>query len=126
MLMGGIRVFNLAAEPAAGGAGLLVTFVPFIAIFAIMYFLMIRPQQKRQKSRNMLLANLKKGDKVTTIGGLHGTILEMTDDIVVLRVNDVTKMTFDRSAINNVVQAAPSTLEKREEKKEKADGEIKD
>ncbi len=104
----------------------MVTFVPFIAIFAIMYFLMIRPQQKRQKSRNMLLANLKKGDKVTTIGGLHGTILEMTDDIVVLRVNDVTKMTFDRSAINNVVQAAPSTLEKREEKKEKADGEIKD
>ncbi len=104
----------------------MVTFVPFIAIFAIMYFLMIRPQQKRQKSRNMLLANLKKGDKVTTIGGLHGTILEMTDDTVVLRVNDVTKMTFDRSAINNVVQAAPSTLEKREEKKEKADGEIKD
>lgn len=104
----------------------MVTFVPFIAIFAIMYFLMIRPQQKRQKARNLLLANLKKGDKVTTIGGLHGTILEMTDDVVVLRVNDVTKMTFDRSAINNVVQAAPSTLEKREEKKEKADGEIKD
>lgn len=104
----------------------MVTFVPFIAIFAIMYFLMIRPQQKRQKSRNMLLANLKKGDKVTTIGGLHGTILEMTDDIVVLRVNDVTKMTFDRSAINNVVQAAPSTLEKKEEKKEKAEGAIKD
>ncbi len=104
----------------------MVTFVPFIAIFAIMYFLMIRPQQKRQKARNLLLANLKKGDKVTTIGGLHGTILEMTDDIIVLRVNDVTKMTFDRSAINNVVQAAPSTLEKREEKKEKADGEIKD
>ncbi len=104
----------------------MVTFVPFIAIFAIMYFLMIRPQQKRQKSRNLLLANLKKGDKVTTIGGLHGTILEMTDDTIVLRVNDVTKMTFDRSAINNVVQAAPSTLEKREEKKEKADGEIKD
>lgn len=104
----------------------MVTFVPFIAIFAIMYFLMIRPQQKRQKARNLLLANLKKGDKVTTIGGLHGTILEITDDTIVLRVNDVTKMTFDRSAINNVVQAAPSTLEKKEEKKEKADGEIKD
>ncbi|MDF2934863.1 MAG: hypothetical protein K0Q90_236 [Paenibacillaceae bacterium] len=105
----------------------MVTFVPFIAIFAIMYFLMIRPQQKRQKSRNMLLANLKKGDKVTTIGGLHGTILELTDDTAVLRVNDVTKLTFDRSAINNVITAAPSALEKKEEKKaEKADGEIKD
>lgn len=103
---------------------MLVTFVPFIAIFAIMYFLMIRPQQKRQKARNMLLAGIKKGDKITTIGGLHGTILELTDDTVVLRVNDVTKLTFDRSAINNVVQAAPSTLEKKEEKK--ADGEIKD
>ncbi|WP_258525878.1 preprotein translocase subunit YajC [Paenibacillus sp. YN15] len=118
-------MFYLAEEQAAaGGAGLLVTFVPFIAIFAIMYFLMIRPQQKRQKARNMLLAGIKKGDKITTIGGLHGTILELTDDTVVLRVNDVTKLTFDRSAINNVVQAAPSTLEKKEEKK--ADGEIKD
>ena len=51
-----------------------------------------------------MLGSLKKGDKVVTIGGLHGTIMEITDDICVLRVNDATKMTFDRSAVNAVAQ----------------------
>lgn len=99
-------VFYLAEDAATGGGNILVTFLPFIAMFALLYFLLIRPQQKRQKSRNMLLSNLKKGDKVTTIGGLHGTIMELTDDTVVLRVNDATKLTFERSAINNVVQSS--------------------
>lgn len=105
-------MFFLAEEPAASSGGMLITFLPLIALFAIFYFLMIRPQQKRQKSRKVLLSSLKKGDKVTTIGGLHGTIMELTDDIVVLRVNDATKLTFDRSAISDVSQAAPVTEEK--------------
>lgn len=86
--------------------------LPFVAMFALMYFLLIRPQQKRTKTRNMMLSNLKKGDKITTIGGLHGTIMELTDDTVVLRVNDSTRMTFDRSAINAVTQAAAVAEEK--------------
>lgn len=101
----------LAAD-AAGGGNVFVTFLPLIAMFALLYFLMIRPQQKRQKARNQLLSNLKKGDKVTTIGGLHGVIVELTDDQAVLKVNDVTKLTFDRSAISNVVQAAPAVESK--------------
>jgi preprotein translocase subunit YajC len=76
--------------------------LPFILMFAVFYFLLIRPQQKRQKQRNEMLNNLKKGDKVVTIGGLHGTIAELTDDTVVLRVNDVTKLTFNRAAIDSV------------------------
>jgi len=75
---------------------------------AVFYFLLIRPQQKKQKQRNLMLSQLKKGDKVTTIGGLHGTIVELTDDTVVLRVNDTVRMTFERSAINTVVESAPS------------------
>jgi len=82
--------------------------LPFILMFAIFYFLLIRPQQKRQKQRQQMLNNLKKGDKVITIGGLHGTIVELTDDTVVLRVNDVTKLTFDRNAVNTVVNASDS------------------
>lgn len=50
-----------------------------------------------------MLSQLKKGDKIVTIGGLHGTIAEITDDVVVLRVNDVTKLTFDRNAISSAV-----------------------
>lgn len=83
-------------------------FLPFLIMFAVFYFLLIRPQQKRQKQRNQMLNELKKGDKVITIGGLHGTIAELTDDTVVLRVNDVTKLTFDRSAVNTVVDKKES------------------
>jgi len=97
--------FAAGDAPAAGG-NILFTLAPFILMFAVFYFLLIRPQQKKQKVRNNMLSQLKKGDKVVTIGGLHGTIQEITDDIVVLRVNDVTKLTFDRSSINNVVSSA--------------------
>ncbi|MDQ1912428.1 preprotein translocase subunit YajC [Paenibacillus sp. GD4] len=98
----------LASQPAAapGIEGYLVTYGPLVLMFVVLYFLLIRPQQKRQKTRTMMLNSLKKGDKVVTIGGLHGTILELTDDTVVLRVNDVTKLTFDRSAINSVSASA--------------------
>ncbi|NGZ73684.1 preprotein translocase subunit YajC [Saccharibacillus alkalitolerans] len=91
----------LAANAGQGG-GIIMTIIPFVFMIAIFYFLLIRPQQKKQKQRNAMLSQLKKGDKIVTIGGLHGTILEITNDIVVLRVNDVTKMTFDRSAISHV------------------------
>lgn len=94
-----------------GGGNLLVTLFPFILMFVIFYFFLIRPQQKKQKTRNMMLLNLEKGDKVVTIGGVHGTIQEITDDIVVLRVNDATKLTFDRSAINNVKAKANAPKE---------------
>ncbi|WP_411343492.1 preprotein translocase subunit YajC [Paenibacillus sp. WLX1005] len=93
-------MFNLAAS--TGGTGNLVgAILPFVLMFVVFYFLLIRPQQKKQKQRNQMLNTLSKGDKVVTIGGLHGTIVEITDDIVVLRVNDVTKLTFDRSAISH-------------------------
>lgn len=84
------------------GGGMWMTLLPFVLMFAIFYFLLIRPQQKKQRTRNSMLSALKKGDKVVTIGGMHGTISEITDDVVVLKVNDVTKLTFDRSSINNV------------------------
>ncbi|MFC0212563.1 preprotein translocase subunit YajC [Paenibacillus chartarius] len=107
----------LAADPAAPAdttTSLLYTWGPLVLMFVVLYFLLIRPQQKRQKTRNQMLNSLKKGDKVVTIGGLHGTIQEITDDTVVLRVNDVTRMTFDRSAINSVTASAPSPASKSE------------
>ncbi|MGN7357970.1 preprotein translocase subunit YajC [Paenibacillus sp. SAF-054] len=99
---------ELAASTGTGGGsgGLLTMILPLVLMFAIFYFLLIRPQQKKQKTRNSMLGALKKGDKVVTIGGLHGTIMEITDDIVVLRVNDVTKLTFDRSSISHATSSA--------------------
>jgi preprotein translocase subunit YajC len=98
----------LASTATTGGGNLLVTLLPFILMFAIFYFLLIRPQQKRQKIRNMMLANLKKGDKVSTVGGIHGKIVELTDDTAVLLVNDTTRLTFNRSAVENVITSAPA------------------
>lgn len=106
-----------AATPDAGSAWLSLL-MPLVFMFAILYFLMIRPQQKRQKERTAMLNSLRKGDKVTTIGGLHGTIVELTDDTVVLRVNDVTKMTFERSAINQVVKKTAAADDEEKEDKE--------
>ncbi|MBW7456047.1 preprotein translocase subunit YajC [Paenibacillus sepulcri] len=94
----------------------LTSILPFVLMFAVFYFLLIRPQQRKSKQRSNMLSQLKKGDKIVTIGGMHGTVLELSDDIVVLRVNDATKITFDRSAVNNIVTAsAPVSLDKKEE-----------
>lgn len=101
----------IAADPAAGGTNILGMIWPLILMFAVFYFLLIRPQQKRSKSRTSMLSTVKKGDKVVTIGGLHGTVMEITSDTMVLRVNDATKMTFDRSAINSVTPSTTVTEE---------------
>ena len=88
-----------AQEP--GGLASFIPLLSLLAMFAILYFLMIRPQRKRQRERLQLLSALKIGDRVVTIGGLHGTIVELQDELVVLKVNDVTKLTFSRSAVEN-------------------------
>jgi preprotein translocase subunit YajC len=102
---------TFAAGTAPASSSTIWTFLPIILMFLVLYFLLIRPQQKRQKSRSGMLNTLKKGDKVVTIGGMHGTIMEIDEDTgtIVLRVNDTTKLTFDRSAINSITQSTPST-----------------
>ena len=95
-------MFQFAATTGSGGS-ILSLVGPFVLMFVVFYFLLIRPQQKKTKTRNGMLKALKKGDKVVTIGGLHGTIVEISDDIAVLRVNDVTKLTFDRGSISHAV-----------------------
>ena len=96
----------------------------FGLMFVVFYFLLIRPQQKRQKQRTNLLNSIKKGDKISTIGGMHGTIVELSDSTVVLRVNDTTTVTFDRSAISTVLNSAPAPVEAElEDKNEKLEPE---
>lgn len=95
-------MFQFASTANSGGSIVSLVF-PFILMFVVFYFLLIRPQQKKTKTRNAMLKSLQKGDKIVTIGGLHGTITEISDDIVVLRVNDVTKLTFDRGSISHAV-----------------------
>ena len=84
----------------------LMTFLPFVAIIAIFYFLIIRPQNKKQKETQKMLSQLKKGDKIVTIGGIHGTIQTVKEQTIIVKVDDDTKLEFSRSAISSVVTAA--------------------
>jgi len=79
-------------------------FVPLILLFVIFYFLLIRPQQKQQKKRQEMLKNLKKGDRVVTIGGIHGVIKEIDDTIISLRVADNLNLKFARAAVDRVAE----------------------
>ncbi|GAK05246.1 preprotein translocase subunit YajC [Geomicrobium sp. JCM 19037] len=77
--------------------------IMLLLMFAIVYFLLIRPQQKRQKQVREMHANLQKGDDIVTIGGLHGTIDAIDEEKIVLLVNDNRKLTYDRSAVREVM-----------------------
>lgn len=83
----------------------LLALMPIILMFVIFYFLLIRPQQKRQKQVREMQDNLQKGDKVITIGGFHGTIHAIDENTIIIISNDGTKLTYDRSAIREVVQS---------------------
>lgn len=100
------------AAPAPDGLAQFLPLLSLVAMFGILYFLLIRPQRKRQQERQSMISKLKKGDKVITIGGLHGTISDISDDTVVLKVNDVTKLTFNRGAIESV-EPAPAAAESK-------------
>ena len=80
----------------------LIQYLPIVVIVIAFYFILIRPQQRRQKDRNLMLKALQPGAKVVTIGGIHGTVTEMDDQTVTLRVADNTRLTFERSAVNAV------------------------
>lgn len=87
------------------GSGLLA-YLPFILILAIMYFLMIRPQAKRQKEKQNMLGNLKKGDRVVTIGGLHGTVSGFKGkekNTILLKVDKNTSLTMNRSSVAGLI-----------------------
>jgi preprotein translocase subunit YajC len=81
---------------------LLGTVGPLVLMFALFYFLLIRPQQKRQKAVNQMQSDLKKGDKVVTIGGLHGFVDSIDETTVVIKCGDGSRLTYDRNAIREV------------------------
>ena len=89
-----------AGQASAGLGGL----IPIILIFAIFYFLLIRPQQKMQKKKEQehrdMLENLKKNDEIVTTGGIHGTVVNIKDKTIVLRLDDNCRVEFQKSSIS--------------------------
>jgi len=96
-----------AGPPNGGGAAGMMQFVlPFAMMFAILYFIVLRPQQKQKADRERMLGALKKGDRVVTTSGMHGTVIGLGDHTVTLRVADQVKLEFDRTAVGRVLEVS--------------------
>jgi len=99
--------YAAAQSPSgSGGGSMMVQIAFFAAIFAIFYFLLIRPQQKQKREREGMLSAVKPGDRVVMSSGLHGTVVKLSDQSVTLKVADQVRLEFDRSAIGRIVPAS--------------------
>ena len=107
-----------AAGSASSTSQLVSTFVPFVLIIAIYYFFLIRPQNKKQKETEKMINALKKGDKIVTIGGIHGVVSSTKEKTVIVKVDDNCKIEFSRSAIAGVESDKPAETKKAAEASE--------
>jgi preprotein translocase subunit YajC len=95
-----------------GGQGLgIIGFLPWIAIILIIYFLMIRPQSKRQKQHQAMLKSVTKGDKVVTAGGIHGVVMGVKEnsEILIVKIDEKVKVEIERSSIARVIPGGGET-----------------
>ena len=91
----------MSAEPTANP---LSGFIPMLMVVLIFYFIVFKPQRDKQKELKKTIDNLKKNDQVVTIGGLHGVVVLVKEKTVVVRVDDNTKLEFDKEAVASVVK----------------------
>jgi preprotein translocase subunit YajC len=94
-----ILLFAPAQGAEGGSSSSLLSFLPLVLIILVFYLFFIRPQMKKSKDQKKFRENLKKGDKVITIGGLHGKIAELDETTVTLEVGNQVRLTFEKSAI---------------------------
>lgn len=109
----------MGQAPAAGGqaGNPLMTFMPLILMFVIFYFLLIRPQQKKQKEHKLMLENLTRGDRVITTGGLYGRVIETKDDVLTIDLGNDMHVQVGRGFISGLAPAAGGTTKDKDKKK---------
>lgn len=100
MLSTNIIAMSQSAEGQGGG---FASMIPFVLIIAIIYFLMIRPQSKKAKQHAQMLAELKKGDRVVTIGGVYGSIVQVKEKTFIIKISANTDIEVLKSSIAEVV-----------------------
>ncbi len=93
----------LLMGPADGEANPLAMFLPLILIFLVFYFFIIRPQKKKEDKRKAMISAVKKGDKVVTIGGVHGVVNQVDETSVLLQVDTNVKLRVDKNALSSVL-----------------------
>ncbi len=99
--------YAMGESGAQGGAGGLAGFLPIIILFAIFYFLLIRPQQKKAKEHREMISNLKKGNQVITSGGIYGTILSLDENIITLEIAENVDIKVTRSNVGLLISETP-------------------
>ena len=92
-------ISNAYAQSAAGGTGGLLSFLPIVLMFVVLYFLMIRPQMKRQKEQKAMIDALAKGDEVITAGGILGKVSKVTEAYVTVEVADGTEVVMQKASV---------------------------
>ncbi len=97
---------------ASGQGGGFAAFIPLILMFVIFYFLLIRPQQKKAKEHREMIANLKKGDKIVTSGGIYGTITGIDDNTMMIEIAEKVRVKLNRANVAGLAQSAASQSSK--------------
>lgn len=106
------REATAMGAPQGEGGGNQGFLILIVGIFAIMYFFMIRPQQKKQKEKEEMLRAIKEGDRVVTAGGIHGTVKSVKETTVRVQVDDHTRIEFEKTSISGVLSPTQATPEK--------------
>jgi preprotein translocase subunit YajC len=108
-----LQIFLLFFQDAGQEPNAIISFLPFILIMVIIYFLMMRPQLKKQKEKQKMVEELKKGDNVITRGGIHGKVTGFTDEnkTVIVKVDDNVKLNLDKGAIELVIPVGGKQVE---------------
>lgn len=114
-----LSILAEGAAPTGGATGGFGMLVPMVLIMVMFYFILIRPQRKQQQKQEEMRKSLGKGDKVVSIGGIHGLVTGMTDRTVSVKVADGLSIKFDRSAIASVEPKGGAREESSEEAPEK-------
>ena len=114
-----LTIFLQAEGAPAQGGGSWSILVMFARMFVVMWLFMIRPQQKKQKEMEKFRNELKKGDKVVTIGGIRGTVAIVKESTVIIKVDDNTRIEFSKSAISAVLNKKEESASEKPAKKEK-------
>jgi preprotein translocase subunit YajC len=120
VLLSSVSLFAQTAAPKPAGQSPVSMLVMMGVIFAIIYFLMIMPQRKKQKETQNMLNNMKKGDKIVTVGGLLGVVGNVKETTVMVKISDSTVVEFRKSAIASIINDAQ--IEKAEADKAEKKG----
>ena len=95
--------YALGGSPSEGGqANPIASLLPFVLMFLVLYLLILRPQMKKQRNQQRMIDELEKNDEIVTSGGIHGTILNIKDDILVVKIADNVKIEVSRAAVSRV------------------------